>query len=126
MPERYMTAAKDLGLHEKSFILVGVGPLSSAKASRWIRDNVPGVHISDTVIGRLAGAEDQKLEGRLICIDLIQKIRRIPGVSGVHVMVYRQEHLVTEIIRESGVLKNHIINKEAAERVARSQEVNAA
>ncbi len=126
MLERYMASVRDLGLHEKCFILVGVGPLASAKAARWIRANVPGVHIPEAVIDRLAGAENQKLEGKRICIDLIRQIRQIPGISGVHVMAYRKEHLVTEIIRESGVLKNHIINQEAAGRAARSEEVNAA
>jgi len=126
MLERYMAVVRDLGLHEKCFILVGVGPLASAKAARWIRANVPGVHIPDTVIDRLAGAEDQKREGKQICIDLISQIREIPGVSGVHVMAYRQEHLVTEIILDSGVLKNRIINPEAAERTAPSEEADPA
>ena len=35
------------GLHEKAFILVGVGPLASAKTARWMRANVPGIHIPD-------------------------------------------------------------------------------
>jgi len=126
MLERYMTVVGDLGLHEKCFILVGVGPLASAKAARWIRANVPGVHIPDAVIDRLAGAENQKREGKQICIDLIDQIREIPGVSGVHVMAYRQEHLVTEIILESSVLKNRIINPKAAKRAVRSEEFNAA
>ena len=126
MLERYMTAVRDLGLHEQCFILVGVGPLASAKAARWIRANVPGVHIPDAVIDRLSGAADQTLEGKRICIDLIQQIRQIKGVSGVHIMAYRQEHLVTEITLESGVLKNRIINREAAERADRIKEASAA
>jgi len=115
-----------MGLHEQCYILVGVGPLASSKAARWIRANVPGVHIPDSVIGRLAGADDEKLEGKRICIDLIKQIRQIEGVSGVHVMAYRQEHLVTEIIMESGVLKNRIINREAAERADQLKEASAA
>ena len=41
---------------------------------------------------------------RQLCIDLIQEIRTIKGVQGVHVMAYRQEHTVAEIIERSGVL----------------------
>ena len=126
MLERYMDVVRDLGLHEKCFILVGVGPLASAKAARWIRANVPGVHIPDAVIDRLAGAEDPKREGRQICIDLIRQIREVAGVSGIHVMAYRQEHLVTDIIMDSGVLKNRIINLKPAGRAAHSKEVSAA
>ncbi|MGD2077108.1 MAG: hypothetical protein PVH18_01920, partial [Chloroflexota bacterium] len=35
---------------------------------------------------------------------IIQQVREIDGVSGVHVMAYRQEHLVAEIIDEAGLL----------------------
>jgi methylenetetrahydrofolate reductase (NADPH) len=87
---------------------VGVGPLASARAATWIRENVPGVHIPDAVIQRLAGAQSQKREGKKLCIELIQEIREIPGVSGVHVMAYRQEEAVAEIIQSSGVLKGRI------------------
>ena len=106
MLERYMDRVRDLGLDEKCFILVGVGPLASAKAGRWIRANVPGIHIPDSVIARLEGAENQKLEGKKLCIDMIQQVKEIAGVAGVHVMAYRQEALVSEIITESGVLKS--------------------
>ncbi len=101
----FMSRCRDLGLLEKVFILVGVGPLASAKAATWIRDNVPGVHIPDAVIQRLAGARKQKAEGKKLCIELIQEIREIEGVSGVHVMAYRQEEAVAEIIDTSGVLE---------------------
>ena len=102
--QQFMTRCRDNGLTENIYILVGVGPLASAKAAEWIRNHVPGVHIPDSVIQRLAGAENQKLEGMRLCIELIQQIREIQGVSGVHVMAYRQEEAVAEIIENSGVL----------------------
>ncbi|MCB2102819.1 MAG: methylenetetrahydrofolate reductase [Rhodobacterales bacterium] len=103
--ERYMARVRDLGLHEKCFILIGVGPLASARAARWMRSNVPGVHIPDGIIKRLEGAEKQKAEGKKICVELIQQVREIAGVSGVHVMAYRQEEFVAEIVHDSGILK---------------------
>ncbi|MFC6490530.1 methylenetetrahydrofolate reductase [Nitratireductor sp. GCM10026969] len=105
MLKDYMKRVRDLGLDEQCFILVGVGPLASAKAARWIRNNVPGVHIPDSVIARLDGAKDQKAEGKRLCIDIINEVKEIDGVSGVHVMAYRQEEYVAEIVHESGVLK---------------------
>lgn len=100
----YMRQVEDLGLLDKVFILVGVGPLRSAKAAEWMRGNVPGVHIPDSIVKRLAGAEKQSLEGRQICIDIINEVREIKGVAGIHVMAYRQEETVAEIIQKSGVL----------------------
>jgi len=100
----FMSAVRGLGLHKRAFILVGVGPLASARAARWIRSNVPGVHIPDAIIDRLAKSNNQKEEGKRICIEFIEQIREIEGVSGIHVMAYRQEEMVAEIIQQSGVL----------------------
>ena len=104
----FMARVEDLGLLGKVFILVGVGPLRSAKAGEWMRSNVPGIHIPDSIIRRVAGAEKQALEGRQVCIDLIQEIREIKGVSGIHMMAYRQEETVAEIIQKSGVLNGRV------------------
>lgn len=105
MLRQFMQRVCDLGLHEKCFVMVGVGPLASARSARWIRAHVPGIHIPDAVVARLEGAEDQKREGKRLCIEIIQEVHDIAGVSGVHVMAYRQEELVAEIVHESGVLK---------------------
>jgi methylenetetrahydrofolate reductase (NADPH) len=102
---RFMGRVSDLGLDGKVYILAGVGPLASAKSARWMRSNVPGIHIPDAVIDRLERAEKPGDEGKKLCIELIQQIREIPGVHGVHVMAYRREHLVGEIIEDSGILK---------------------
>jgi 5,10-methylenetetrahydrofolate reductase len=111
--ERFMARVRDQGLHEKCFILVGVGPLASARTARWMRNNVPGVHIPDEVIKRLEGAQNQKLEGKALCIELIQQIREIRGVAGVHVMAYRQEELVSEVITASGIMKGRQLRPQA-------------
>jgi len=105
MLETYMDRVRDMGLDEKCFILAGVGPLASARAAKWIRSNVPGIHIPDSIIERLEGADDQKLEGKKIAIEILQQVREMKGISGAHVMAYRQEELVAEIVHESGVLK---------------------
>jgi len=102
--ENFMRRIGDLGLLEQVFILAGIGPPASAKAARWMRSHVPGVHIPDKIIHRLEGARNQKKEGLNICIDLIQQLQEIDGVHGVHIMAYRQEESVAEIVAASGVL----------------------
>ena len=104
----FMRHVEDLGLVGKVFILAGVGPLRSAKTADWMRRNVPGMHVPDALIDRLAGAKDPAREGRDICIEQIQAIREISGISGVHVMAYRQEETVAEIIERSGVLAGRV------------------
>jgi methylenetetrahydrofolate reductase (NADPH) len=102
----FMATVRDMGLHEKVFILVGVGPLRSARTAEWMRSKVPGVHVPDEVIDRLKSVPEirQLEEGKQLCIEIIQQVREIEGVSGVHVMAFRQEELVSEIIQESGLL----------------------
>jgi methylenetetrahydrofolate reductase (NADPH) len=104
MMRDFMTRIGDLGLLDRVFVLAGVGPLRSAKTAQWMRTHVAGAHIPDSVIKRLSGAQDQALEGRRLCIDLIHELREIPGISGVHVMAYRQEESVAEVIERSGCL----------------------
>lgn len=102
----YMAQVRDLGLLEEIFILPGVGPLASAKTGDWIRRYVAGVFIPDSVLDRLKGADNQKQEGLNICVEMIQQLKEIEGVSGIHIMAHRQEHHVPEIIERSGVLGN--------------------
>ena len=106
--KQFLQRAEDLGLLEKVFLLIGVGPLRSAKTAEWMRKNVPGLHIPDAVVKRLTGATDQARAGRDLCIELIQEIHALRGVSGVHIMAYRQEESVPEIVQRSGVLGGRV------------------
>lgn len=110
---KFMDSVRDMGLHEQAYILVGVGPLRSAKAAEWIRSRVPGVVIPDEIIRRLNGVPSSRQweEGKRICIEIIQQVREVEGVSGVHVMAYRQEELVAEIIQEAGLLPRRRISE---------------
>ncbi|MGE4570835.1 MAG: methylenetetrahydrofolate reductase [Gammaproteobacteria bacterium] len=104
MLKDFMSEAVDRGLTERAFILPGVGTLASANTAKWLRSNVPGVHIPDSIIKRLSGAENQKKEGQKICVELMQQVKELEGVSGVHVMAYKQEQYVAEMVKDSGVL----------------------
>ena len=105
--KQYMQRVRDLGLDEKVFILVGVGPLRGPKTAEFMRTKVPGVYIPDAVVNRLKGVKGKKAvnaEGKKICVEIIQQVREIEGVHGVHVMAYKQEELVGEILDEAGLL----------------------
>ena len=80
----FMQRVRDLGLHERAYILVGVGPLPSARLADIIRTRVPGVVIPDAVVERMAGVpkEDQEEEGMRICLEIIEQVREIEGVAG--------------------------------------------
>jgi methylenetetrahydrofolate reductase (NADPH) len=108
--QQFMHAVREDGLDRKAYILVGVGPLRSWKVARWMSEHVPGVVIPESVLGHLSRtpAPLQREEGKRLCVDLIRQIREIPGVSGIHLMAYRQESLVAEIVEEAGLLPRQV------------------
>ncbi len=120
---QFMQQVRDMGLHEKSFFLVGVGPLRSEKAAEFMRAKVPGVHIPDEIVERLRKTPRAKKqdEGKQICVEIIQQIRQIEGVAGVHIMAYRQEELVAKIINEAGLLPRPMRAGKSKPNAARSR-----
>ncbi len=105
MLRRYMARLDELGMRDKAPFLIGIGPLRSAKSARWMNENLFGVHIPEALITRLDGATDQAKEGRTICVELIQELREVQGVAGVHLMAPHGEEACARTIEESGVLK---------------------
>lgn len=117
----FMQRVVDLGLNEKVFILVGVGPIRSIKVAEFMRNKVPGVWIPDEVMKRMEKTpkEKQAEEGKKICIEIIQQAREMLGVAGVHVMAYRQEETVAEIVQRAGLLPRTARQEHAHSRGAR-------
>ena len=111
--EAFMRRARDMGLHERVYMLVGVGPLRSERAAQFMRSRVPGVHIPDAVVERLAKTprKQKREEGIRICVEIIEQVRQIEGVRGVHIMAYRQEEAVPEIVERAGILREGAANE---------------
>ena len=80
-------------------VLVGMGPLKSAKQADWMRNNLWGINISDEIIDRLDKSEDPILEGEKICIELIDQIKDLPSIDGVHLMGPNCESQSANIIK---------------------------
>lgn len=101
----HMQKVRDLGLHEKCFILIGVGPLRSEKTAEFLRAKVPGVVISDAIVERMRKTpiQNKRAEGKKICIEIIQQIMEIKGIAGIHMMAYKQEEAGVEILEEAGL-----------------------
>lgn len=101
---RYIARLSDDGITERTYFLIGIGPIASARSARWMNENLFGVHIPDALVERLEGAEDQRAEGRRICAEMLQELYESEGVAGVHLMAPRQEQAIAQVIEESGVL----------------------
>ncbi len=112
----YMERVRKLGLHDKVYILAGVGPIKTAGAARYMRDKVPGMDVPDEVVERMEKAvegipkEEKKArsaawkeEGIRLCVEIIQRLREIEGVAGVHIMAIEWEEAVPEIVQQAGL-----------------------
>lgn len=88
---RFIGRLHDAGITEQVGVLLGIGPIVSAKSARWMNSNLYGVTIPEPTIARLEGASDAKAEGRAICAELIEQYRQIPGLAGVHIMAPAQK-----------------------------------
>ncbi len=83
---RYMARLVECGIADRVFMMIGLGPLASARSARWMRDNLHGVIVPDEIIARLEQATDPKQEGTRICAELMRQLSEIPGVAGAHLM----------------------------------------
>ncbi|MBN1146115.1 MAG: methylenetetrahydrofolate reductase [Anaerolineales bacterium] len=126
----FMEKVRELGLHQQIFILAGVGPLKSPSMARYMKNQVPGILVPDELIERMeaAGApwagkkkdeltkEDKKArsnawkeQGIKICIELIQQLRKIEGVAGVHIMAIEWEEAVKSIVEGAGLYPRPVV-----------------
>jgi len=101
----YMEKVVDLGLHEKVYILAGVGPIRSLGAARYMASKVPGMDVPDEIVERMKKTpkEDRAAEGIKICTEIIEQVREIDGVSGVHIMAIEWEEAVPRIVENAGL-----------------------
>ena len=95
---KYIKKLNQLGITNKAHFIVGLGIIKSAKSARWMNANLFGVSIPDDIINRIEKSKNEKAEGTKICIELIQKYKLIEGVSGIHLMGYKQEEDIASVI----------------------------
>lgn len=106
---KWMEMVRELGLHEKIYILAGVTPPKSVGMARYMQSNVPGMDVPDEVINRLKGAKDKKEEGIKIAVEIIRQVIEIKGVCGVHIMAIEWEDAVADIVKAAGLYPRPIL-----------------
>ena len=84
--KQYSDKLNDQGSFNDCKVIIGMGPLKSAKQGDWMRKNLWGVNISDEILKRLDESNSPVETGEEICKELIEKIMDLPCIDGVHLM----------------------------------------
>jgi len=103
---KWMEAIRDAGLDKKIKILAGVAPIKSIGAARYMQNKVPGMDVPEKIIAQLKAVPKDQVakEGIKQCIDIINQIKGIKGVAGIHLMAIEWEEVVPEIVEQAGLL----------------------
>ena len=91
-----------VGALPRVHVLAGLMPMRSFKAAQMIAQ-VPGVKVPQALLDRMEHAADPKEEGVQITLELIDRLKRLPGVHGLHIMAVGWESIVPRLIKESSV-----------------------
>jgi methylenetetrahydrofolate reductase (NADPH) len=102
----WLEALDKRNLLDKVYILAGLVPLKSANAAHFMDKGVPGVVIPPALVKRMDDAGDtqaQQQEGVAIALEMIEKLQKTPGISGMHIMAIHWEEIVPHLVEASGV-----------------------
>jgi methylenetetrahydrofolate reductase (NADPH) len=96
--------AEDMGLTDRAAILPGIIIPRSAGMLKYMNANVPGVEVPDDMIRRMKNAADPKEEGIEIALELIDAVKNLSSIKGVHLQAIEAEELLPDVIRTAGLL----------------------
>lgn len=104
--EEWMKLVRQKKLHERVHILAGITPLKSYRMAKYMSENVPGVEIPERILSRMSSVPKERAgeEGINICVEIIEKLKEIEGVHGIHIMAIGWEDVVPELVKRAKLL----------------------
>lgn len=106
MFEKWVAAARQEGITEKTAILAGVMPLESADEAKQCCEMYTDFVIPNPVMERLQGAgsaEAQKKEGLALFAETVRKLKTLKGVRGIHILSGGKESRIPEFLAAAGL-----------------------
>jgi len=88
--------------HRFGFI-VTTALLTSSDDAKWLRDSRPNAVMTDAVVMRMESAADPVREGFDICVEQIQELKEIPGISGVNIMATTDLGQIPKVVSAAGL-----------------------
>jgi len=91
------------GLDNRVHILAGITPLKSLKMAERMKFHIPGVDVPDNIYNKIKNSSDPKNEGFRIALELINEVKKIKGVHGVHITALFWEEIIPSLVEKSGL-----------------------
>ena len=104
--QQWLDAVKQAGLADKTAIIAGVFLLDSAEEAELLLNKYNEFQIPPRIIERLKLAGDrqaQKKEGLAICVEIINKLKNMNGLRGIHILSGGKEETLPDILSASGL-----------------------
>ena len=106
---KWMEMVTDRGLDKRAHIIAGVIPIKSAGMARYMKEYVAGVEVPDELLERMQKAENAKEEGVKIIVEIIEQLKEISGVHGIHIMAVGWEEIVPELAERAGLMPRPVL-----------------
>jgi methylenetetrahydrofolate reductase (NADPH) len=97
-------AARARGVFERASVLVGLAPLRSVTGASFMDERLPGVRVPPAIIDALeAAGDDAATVGLDMTVEVLREIRKIEGISGVHLMGMGHDDAVRAVVDAAGL-----------------------
>jgi 5,10-methylenetetrahydrofolate reductase len=106
---KWIEMVRDQGLDKQVHILAGIIPIKSVGMARYMRDNVSGISVPDEIVTRMEESKNSKEEGIKIALEIIEQLKEIDGIHGIHIMAVAWEDIVPVIVEKAGLLPRPIL-----------------
>ncbi len=103
----YMKHLVAAGLTRRINVCVALAIIDSAADTEWLRSHRPNVNIPDDHTKRLRQARDPEQESVRFCVEQLQELQEIPGISGAHLVATRNLATIPAAIEAAGLARDN-------------------
>jgi methylenetetrahydrofolate reductase (NADPH) len=103
----WLEALDKRNLLEKAYLMPTVAPIRSPRHARFVANDVPGVYVPPSIMARIEDAADPQEEGIQIALGLIEELKDMKWICGLHIHAPGQEEVVSRLVKETN-LKDHV------------------
>jgi methylenetetrahydrofolate reductase (NADPH) len=94
----WVAALEDRELPDKVCLIAGIMWFKSAEQARQYSETYQGMTVPDDIINRLDQAADGEQEGLRIALEMIEQVKELSSIRGVHLWAREREGSLPELL----------------------------